>query len=184
MRFLTPFFWKCKKYDQSLALGQSAGIMKDVVYKVKFVATKKPEAAATLRAEVSAYLVSISLLLGLYQVYVFTHSTSVNIIIQYETDCWLGLRKLNAVAEQKARQRFESLITTLATLRLQNASITSNVALVREQVEKGTLVVREEIERSSTNTSTAIKELYTGSTAAVTEIMGKVGQISILTIMS
>ena len=84
---LQEFLNSVKKYDQSLALGQSAGIMKDVVYKVKFVATKKPEAAATLRAEVSAYLVSISLLLGLYQVYVFTHSTSVNIIIQYETDC-------------------------------------------------------------------------------------------------
>lgn len=69
---LQEFLNSVKKYDQSLGLGQSAGIMKDVVFKVKFVSTKKPEAVTKLRAEITAYLGSINLLLGLYQVFVLT----------------------------------------------------------------------------------------------------------------
>jgi hypothetical protein len=48
--------------------GHSAGIMKDVLYKVKWVASKKLEATMKLRAEIVGYLGGINLLLGLYQV--------------------------------------------------------------------------------------------------------------------
>lgn len=67
---LKEFLNSIKKYDQSLGLGRSAGIMKDVALKVKFVASKKPEAVMKLRAEITTYLGSINLLLGLYQVFV------------------------------------------------------------------------------------------------------------------
>lgn len=59
-----------RKYDQSLGLGQSSGIMKDVLLKTKWKVAKKLEAATKLDAEISAYLGSINLLLGLYQVYI------------------------------------------------------------------------------------------------------------------
>jgi len=65
---LHEFLGSIKKYDRSLGIGESAGIMKDVFSKVKWVASKKLEAAMKLQAEVSAYLGSIALLIGLYQV--------------------------------------------------------------------------------------------------------------------
>jgi hypothetical protein len=57
---LCEFLESIKKYDKSLGLGQSAGIMKDVLYKVKWVASKKQEAAMKLQAEMTAYLEGIN----------------------------------------------------------------------------------------------------------------------------
>ena len=65
---LLEFLQSIAKYDQDLGLRQSAGIMKDVLYKVKWVASKKLEATMKLRAEIMGYLGGINLLLGLYQV--------------------------------------------------------------------------------------------------------------------
>jgi hypothetical protein len=65
---LREFLQSIAKYDQSLGAGHSAGIMKDVLYKVKWVASKKLEATMKLRAEIVGYLGGINLLLGLYQV--------------------------------------------------------------------------------------------------------------------
>ena len=65
---LQEFLESIKKYDESLALGRTAGIMKDVLCKVKWIASKKQEAAMRLQAEMAAYLGGINMLLGLYQV--------------------------------------------------------------------------------------------------------------------
>ena len=65
---LREFLNSIRRYDRSLGIGESAGIMKDVFRKMKWVASKKLEAAMKLQAEVSAYLGSITLLLLLYQV--------------------------------------------------------------------------------------------------------------------
>ena len=73
---LREFLESIGEYDKFLGLGSSTGVMKDVLYKLKWLATKKLEASMKLRAEVTAYLGSISLLFGLYQVYVYSHSRS------------------------------------------------------------------------------------------------------------
>jgi hypothetical protein len=65
---LREFLQSIVKYDKGLGMGHSAGIMKDVLYKVKWVASKKLEATMKLRAEIVGYLGGINLLLGLYQV--------------------------------------------------------------------------------------------------------------------
>ena len=65
---LREFLQSVAKYDQGLGAGHSAGIMKDVLYKVKWVASKKLEATMKLREEIVGYLGGINLLLGLYQV--------------------------------------------------------------------------------------------------------------------
>ncbi|KAG4438704.1 hypothetical protein IFR05_005831 [Cadophora sp. M221] len=131
--------------------------MKDVVFNVAFVGTKKPEAVAKLRAEITAYLRSINLLLGI---------------------------KLDALAEERARKRFETLSTTLGNLQIQNHAIISNVATLRGRVEEGTQIVREEIERSSTKTNKSLHDIHTRSTAAVIEILKKVGLLSHLTVIT
>ena len=65
---LREFLESIKKYDESLALGRTAGIMKDVLYRVKWITSKKQEAAMHLQAEMAAYSGGINMLLGLYQV--------------------------------------------------------------------------------------------------------------------
>jgi hypothetical protein len=67
---LREFLESVARYDKNLGLGQTAGIMKDVLYKVKWVMSKKIEAVMKLRAEITAYVGGINLLLGLYEVYV------------------------------------------------------------------------------------------------------------------
>lgn len=65
---LHEFLDGIKKYDRSLGIGCSSGVMKDVLSKTKWVASKKLEDAAKLEAQIAVYLGSISLLLLLYQV--------------------------------------------------------------------------------------------------------------------
>jgi hypothetical protein len=65
---LHEFLASIQRYDKSLGVGQTAGIMKDVLYKVKWVACKKMEAVMRLRAEIAAYSGSINMLIGMYQV--------------------------------------------------------------------------------------------------------------------
>jgi len=65
---LREFLENIKKYDESLALGRTAGIMKDVLHKVRWITSKKEEAALHLQAQIAAYLGGVNLLLGLYQV--------------------------------------------------------------------------------------------------------------------
>lgn len=69
---LREFLDSIKKYDNTLGIGRSGGIMKDVLSKTKWVASKKLEDAAKLEAQIAVYLGSISLLLLLYQVYVLS----------------------------------------------------------------------------------------------------------------
>ena len=64
---LREFLKSIRQYEKSLGVGQSAGVMKDVLYKVKFVACKKMEAVTRLRDEISAYLGGINMLIGIYQ---------------------------------------------------------------------------------------------------------------------
>lgn len=65
---LRDFLQKIEGYDKSLGLGKRDGVMRDVLCKIKWAASKKMEASLQLRVEVTAYIGGINLLLGLYQV--------------------------------------------------------------------------------------------------------------------
>jgi hypothetical protein len=65
---LREYLESIEKYDKSLGGGHSAGVMRDVLTKVKWLVHKKLEAAMKLEAEVTAFLGAINLLLGLYKV--------------------------------------------------------------------------------------------------------------------
>lgn len=64
---LQEFVNGVKRYDASLGIGQSVGLMKDVEMKLKWRATKKAEAVVRLQAELAGYVGSINMLLALYQ---------------------------------------------------------------------------------------------------------------------
>ncbi|KAE8445955.1 hypothetical protein EG329_012734 [Mollisiaceae sp. DMI_Dod_QoI] len=157
---IREFLESTAKYNKSLGLGQTAGIMKDVLYKVKWVTSKKLEAVMKLRGEITAYIGGINLLLGLYQV------------------------KLNALAERKVRQRFESLSTTLANMQLHTRVVIRDITEVRQQVEEGTWMVREDIQRSSKDTSQALQSLHQGWIDTVTEMKKKTGSLSVIMVQT
>ncbi|CZR67156.1 uncharacterized protein PAC_17055 [Phialocephala subalpina] len=162
---LLEYLKNIRKYDKSLGPGQSFGVMKDVFLKMKWQVSKKLEAAMKLEAEIVAYLGAINLLLGLYKV---------------STD--YKRRKVDILAEQRARSRFESLTTTLANLHLQTQTVSKNVAQVRYQVEQGTRVIRKDIEESSKETSQALKSLQQSCFTSVFEFLKTAGALSEVTL--
>jgi predicted transcriptional regulator len=151
--------------------------MKDVFVKVKWRASEKLEAALKLEAEITAYSGAINLL-GLYKVYAL-HLNS--IVLMSGTD--FLRRKLDTLAEQRARRRFETLTTTLANLQTQTHTVATNVEQVRDQVEEGTRVVREDIEKSSKETSQTLQRLQ-WNWATVSEFLKAAGTLSEVTLQT
>jgi predicted transcriptional regulator len=132
-----------------------------------------------LEAEITAYLGAINLLLGLYKVY----ALHLNFMIWKSGTNFLG-RRLDALAEQRARRRFESLTTALANLKTQTHEITANVAQVRGQVKEGTRVVRKDIEESSKETSQALQRLQRNCSATISEFLKTAGTLSEVTLQT
>jgi hypothetical protein len=89
--------------------------------------SEKLEAAMKLEAEIVAYLGAINLLLGLYIMYALLNSCT----LPSKSGIDYKHRKADALAERRARSRFESLTTTLANLYIQTQTVSKNVAHVR-----------------------------------------------------
>jgi hypothetical protein len=100
--------------------------------------SEKLEAAMKLEAEIVAYLGAINLLLGLYIMYALLLNSCT---LPSKSGIDYKHRKADALAERRARSRFESLTTTLANLYIQTQTVSKNVAHVRYQVAQGTHVV-------------------------------------------
>ncbi|KAF4626011.1 hypothetical protein G7Y89_g12151 [Cudoniella acicularis] len=173
---LREFLESTRKYDKSLGIGQTGGIMKDVFYKVKWVASKKMEAATKLHAEITAYLGGINLLLGLYQVFGLDSASLCTRPLTF-----FG-RKLRALEERRLRQRLEGLNTTLANMKIQNRAIIDDVDTVRERVEEGTKLVRMDIDKSSKQTSQALQKLQQNCTVTFSIFLKKACVVSEVTL--
>lgn len=66
---LREFLEHIQRYDATLGKARSSGVMKDVAYRVRWLATKKAEQVAKLRAELGGYVGSLNMLIGLYQMF-------------------------------------------------------------------------------------------------------------------
>lgn len=66
---LREFLEHVERYDATLGKTRSSGVMKDVAYRVRWLATKKAEQVAKLRAELGGYIGSINMLIGFYQMF-------------------------------------------------------------------------------------------------------------------
>ncbi|PQE06220.1 kinetoplast-associated kap protein [Rutstroemia sp. NJR-2017a BBW] len=155
---LLKYLEDIRRYSTSLGAGKSSGVMKDVFLKMKWQVSKKLEAAMKLEAEIVAYLGAINLLLGLYKMYTPPVSRS-------NTD--FERRKVDTLAEKRARSTFDSLTTTLANLHNQSQIVSKDVALVRHQLEQSTSIIRTEIKETSKETSQALKSLQQNCSATV-----------------
>jgi hypothetical protein len=143
---------------------------------------KKPEAVMKLEAQIVVYLGSINLLLGLYQMYTLPLNSICITLSNSDTDSLP--RKLKALAEQRARRRFESLTTTLANMQIQTRTVIEDVAYVREQVEEGTRVVRKDIEESSKETCQALQRLQQHCVVTVSGFLKTAGTLSEVTLQT
>jgi hypothetical protein len=90
--------------------------------------------------------------------------------------------KLSTLTEKKARQRFENLTNSLATLQVQTRAVAGTVEGVRQQVQRGTLIVRADIERSSKEASNAVQRLDQRYRATLIGLLEKVGSLSEVTL--
>jgi hypothetical protein len=172
---LNEFLASVRNYDKSLGLGQTAGVMKDVLYKVKWVACKKLEAVMKLYSEITAYVGGINLLLGLYQVFVLAF---LPLTLQCLTYTESSTRKLKALYEQKAHRRYEYLNTILSNMQIQTQTVAEKVIGVQYRVEKGTRMVREDIEQSSKEMSLALRNLQRNYRASVSGFLKTAGTFS------
>lgn len=176
---LLEYLENIRRYNKSLGPGQSSGVMKDVFLKMKWQVSKKLEAAMKLEAEIVAYLGAINLLLGLYKVYALPLDSCT---LPSKSSTNHKRRKVDTLAERRARSRFESLTTTLANLHIQTQTVSNNVAQVRYQVAQGTHVVRKDIEESSKEPSQALKSLQQNCSASVSEFLKTAGTLSEVTL--
>ena len=71
---LREFLETIEHYRPSLELGNSVGLIRDTEKKLRWRATKKAQAAERLQAQLAGYMGSINMLMGLYQMWIFTPS--------------------------------------------------------------------------------------------------------------
>lgn len=179
---LLEYLESIRSYNESLGRGQSSGVMKDVISKMKWQVSKKLEAAMKLEAEIVAYLGSINLLLSLYLMYALSLKSGDNLPSNTSTN--YKCRKVNTLAEQRTRCRFESLTTTLQNLSFHTRTVSKNMAQVRYQVEQGTRAVREDIKESSKETSLVLRSLQQNCSASISEFLRTAGALSEITLQT
>ena len=90
-------------------------------------------------------------------------------------------RKLNAMTEQRARRRFQSLHITLTNMQLQTQMVVGDVVGLRQQIVEETSMVRREIDQSSKETSQALQSLQRRCVSTIQGLVKKAGSLSQVT---